>query len=503
MTIKDQYYIYGLLLIYFILSVFGIINHEIWIDEAHHWLIARDSVSLMDLINNTRHEGHPILWNILLYIISRLTLNPFYMQLLHIIISTITVFVFLKKAPFSILFKGLFIFGYFMFYEYNIISRNYILGVLFIFLFISNFKDRKEKFTLLCFYLFLAMNTHSVFGIISFALFLTLLFESYYYTKTLKKKLLSYGSLIFVIGLLLIFIQIIPPEDAWFYDHIKKRAISQRLSFGFTSFYKALFPIPDFRTIHFWNSNLIANLYRPLAGILSLFVYIIPFFIFYRKKISLFFIYVALLGSQVFFFIIDLTAARYCGITFIIFIIALWIDKSYYAEETSVNKKEDKFKSLIVYSLITIQFIAGVISFSLDIKHPFSNGKEIALFLKEKKIDNHMIVAPFCQGTYISPYLKKKVYSLCDDKLHSFCNWSSYFGCDQSKSSQIEMLSSLNISNKIVFISNIDIIETESLDVWHKLNDQLSIKKVAKFDNYVIRDQDNIIYELKNNYYED
>ena len=60
-----------LALLFFLLSLFGVINHEIWLDESHHWLLARDSTSLSDLIKNTRYEGHPIPWNILLYFLSR------------------------------------------------------------------------------------------------------------------------------------------------------------------------------------------------------------------------------------------------------------------------------------------------------------------------------------------------------------------------------------------------------------------------------------------------
>src|SRR5690606_23248229 len=102
-------YLFFLAILYFGLSLIGILRHELWLDESHHWLISRDSGSFSELIANTRYEGHPILWNFLLFLISRLTLNPVWMQLLHIVISTAAVGLFLGKAPFSLVFKTLFI----------------------------------------------------------------------------------------------------------------------------------------------------------------------------------------------------------------------------------------------------------------------------------------------------------------------------------------------------------------------------------------------------------
>ena len=174
---KDTKYLIFLSLLYFAISFVGILHHELWIDEAHHWLLARDSNSLFELFQNTRIEGHPLLWSLMLYGITRFTSDLFWMQFLHILISSSIVFVFLKKAPFDWLFKTLFIFGYFMIFEYNLISRNYSLGILFLFLASAIFKNRELKFSLICLYLAIVCNTHLLFSVIAFALFLTLLAE--------------------------------------------------------------------------------------------------------------------------------------------------------------------------------------------------------------------------------------------------------------------------------------------------------------------------------------
>ncbi|MDO5977699.1 hypothetical protein [Flavivirga spongiicola] len=488
---KKQCYILGLTIVYFIISLIGILHHEIWLDEAHHWLLARDSFSFKELIYNTRYEGHPILWNILLFYISRLTLNPFWMQLLHILISTAAIFIFLKKAPFSWLFKTLFIFGYFIIFEYNIISRNYMLGVLFLFLACSLFKEKDSRFSFLCFFLAMAANTHAIFGIISFAFFLTLLYENWQRKILFVNRTHVYGYLIFIIGFTIALIQIVPPTDTTFFDHAITSSFKERMTPGLVSFFKGLMPIPDFRTIHFWNSNLLVNLNKSISAILSIAVYIIPLILFYKKKTALVFIYTGLFGIQLFFFFTNLSATRYFGITYILFIITLWISKEYYPRSSQNGFKNIRnLKKTIIYSILFVQFIGGIIAFSMDLTHSFSNGKDVFLVLKEKKASNYMVVTTFCQGTIISPYLRKKVYFLCSESYQSHCPWNrnNQFSLNLSNEEVMYKLSKLLDDKPIIFIGAYNFIGSKK--------EHINIKLLKKLNNYVVRGLDYHIYEI-------
>src|SRR5690349_8080021 len=62
------------------LSLQGVYHHEIWLDEAHHWLLARDSDSFSNLVYHARYDGHPLLWNLILFALTRFTYDPFWMQ---------------------------------------------------------------------------------------------------------------------------------------------------------------------------------------------------------------------------------------------------------------------------------------------------------------------------------------------------------------------------------------------------------------------------------------
>jgi len=493
---QQKYYLLGLVILYFVLSFVGILHHEIWLDEAQHWLFARDSTSIQNLIYNLRYEGHPMLWNILLYFITRITQNPFWMQFLHIVISTIAIYIFLVKAPFSLIFKTLFIFGYFMFYEYNIISRNYMLGVLFLFLACSIYKNREKRYILLMLYLALATNTHLIFGIISFALFMTLLFDNFL-KRNLKNKMILLGSLIFIIGLTLSIIQIIPPKDTTFFDHIDTLTIKEKIIPGFISFFKGLFPLPDFRTIHFWNTNLFVNISKPITAIVGIVVYFIPLYLFKKQKLTLFFIYTALMGVQIFFFITQLSATRYFGMTFIIFMVALWLNK-YHSNYTEVAN--DKLKNYIVYGILIIQFIASIIAFSIDFVQPFSAGKEVTTLLKEKNLFNHKVITTYCEGTILSPYLKKKVYFLCGDSLQSYCLWHIYTACDFTNQDIINKLSRLVSDKSMIFICNSDLFKKATLNNWYNVNNRLSVKLISKLGKHVVKNLSGYsVFEIKVN----
>ena len=58
---------------YVLLLLMALANHELWGDEIHSWNIARSSHGLIDLLRNSRYEGHPPLWYVVLFSITRIT----------------------------------------------------------------------------------------------------------------------------------------------------------------------------------------------------------------------------------------------------------------------------------------------------------------------------------------------------------------------------------------------------------------------------------------------
>ena len=105
-------------------------GHTMWFDELQAWNIARASHSLGDLWSNLRYEGHPVLWYLPLYALTRVTGDPRAMQVFEWLVLCATYALVVFRAPFPLAARAALAAGYFVTFEYGVISRGYGLGVL-------------------------------------------------------------------------------------------------------------------------------------------------------------------------------------------------------------------------------------------------------------------------------------------------------------------------------------------------------------------------------------
>jgi len=266
-------------LLYCIFSVIGMLHHEMWRDELQAWMVARDADSFFDLLRNLKYEGNPALWHILLFVLARFTVSPYSMMVLHLAISFSFVFIFLFKSNFCMLHKLLFVSGYFILFEYNLVSRSYGLGVLLVFLILSLYRDRRQKMMLIFILMALLANT-TVYGLILSGAFALLLLSEEFFTekaiqvqvskkKTVTKQKFIFqwpllkpafyaGFLIYITGAVLSALQIYPEPNNTFPVHSPDPLFNlDRLKLICANVMNAFFPVPDFSGSHFWNSDYI------------------------------------------------------------------------------------------------------------------------------------------------------------------------------------------------------------------------------------------------------
>ncbi|PPS45652.1 hypothetical protein [Chroococcidiopsis sp. TS-821] len=442
---KDSIFTFWLVLLFFFVSLIGILNHEVWLDEIQAWLIARDSTSIVDLFRNLRYEGHPGLWHLNLYFISRITHNPTAMQLFHLIIATINIYVFVKFSPFNKLHKVLFTFSYFPFYEYSIISRNYNLGILFIFLFCKFFPTRKKSYFILASLLSILANTNVYSFIISICLFLTLIVDfisnSYFlenFRYRIKNILISFAILLF--GYAVALLQIIPPADAKFTGSTQNFGESnnlintiKHLSYVLMTVWRSYVPLPNFLEDHFWNTNLLiegAGSLRVIALFFSLILLIFSIVIFIRKPIVLFLYTSGTFGILLFTYTKFSGYLRHHGHLFILLIACLWLTSYYPRRYTQRGLPKfthffTKYKYQILTTILYVHVLASVFAFSMDLIHPFSASKEVAQFIKSQQLDNKLIVGSKDYAVApISALLDRQLFYLESNNLGSFISWN-------------------------------------------------------------------------------
>ncbi len=145
--------------VYAVLTLIGAFNHEIWYDEAQAWCIARDN-DIPGIIEQIQFEGHPPLWFLLLHIFAASGYPVQTLPFISWIITSVTAALFLWKAPFNNVFKGIVLFsGGFMFYL-SVQSRVYCLITLFLVLMAMLYPKRNERPLLWGLLVALMANTH-------------------------------------------------------------------------------------------------------------------------------------------------------------------------------------------------------------------------------------------------------------------------------------------------------------------------------------------------------
>jgi hypothetical protein len=488
----------ALLFGYSIFTFVGILNHEIWLDEAHHWLLARDSASIMELITNMKYDGHPALWNILLFTITRFTHNPVWMQVIHGLISISATYFFVAYSPFRFLQKAIFLFGYFVLYEYSIISRNYSLLLLLLFALTAIISRPQRQFLLIGFLLAILVNVHLFGCFISISIMLYVLLTEYGKLggRVLRKDILI-GVLLFCLGLVLSVMQIFPPEDSPFISMYDKATFFDRMETVLSGFIKAFVPIPDFLNQHFWNSNFLIVYAKPLAAIITVLLVFLPALLLVHRPFEMIFFYVAVSGILFFIYTAGIASQRYFGLLYIVFIQALWLSKSNRVPQGLFNMKRIPFffpetiRSTITSTLFFVQMVAGLITYALDLSKPFSSGREVAEFLKSDFGNNVDLITSHVAFPSLCAYTQKKMYVLKDEKLESFIHWNKGFSTLPAENEIIAKAMNYKLhSPRIVLL-----ITDREMNLPYAFKDQIQF--IRKIGPGVIRTEMFYIYKVK------
>ncbi|MBF0465789.1 MAG: hypothetical protein HQK94_11985 [Nitrospirae bacterium] len=441
-TSDDLKFAYSLTLVFSVLTLFNILHHEMWRDELEAWMIARDAGSLHGLVDNMRYQGHPMLWHLILYPITKITRNPVAMQLVHLVIATASVFVFLRFSPFSKLLKGLFVFGYFPFFEYATISRNYAIGILFLFLFCAYFsKDFKNRnYILLSIILFLMCQCNALSTVLAIALAITLFFEPMFFKEfTFYKSWRFYASfLIFTAGLVLSILQMKPPADSyWYHSVIITSDIPSRIEDQISEIWNVFIPIPRIE-LNFWETNVLSYLpvQRELRYVLRLFaalgLLLFTLCIVFRRKIPAFYYMVAITGITAFGYVFYEGSLRHRGHYYFASVAALWISSYYPLVEFSkpsynaffsfFERNKDRFLTLIFSAAVLGALIANTLGYI----YPFSEAKDAAAFIRQNNWQNMPVSGHWdFAASGVSGYLDRPFYYPVADRTGTFTVWKS------------------------------------------------------------------------------
>lgn len=485
-------------------GLIGILNHAMWRDELNVWLIARDSSSIADLFYNIKYEGHPAVWYLCLYLLNQFTFNPVAMQMLHLTIATVAIYIFAKYAPFTKRQKILFCFGYLPFYEYLVISRNYAIGLLLLFGFCSLFPTRTKNYLWLSLILFLLANSNAYCLFISIALGVTLIIE-YVLGKKITKINASLGNAIcsltiFVLGVFSSLIQLIPPADSTLQGGLNQ----WMLQLDIKHLAKALTRI--------WNGYIVILVPSDRYLDLGLFALISLFFIAFvvtlliRKPIALFLYLFGTIEILAFTYVKFLGAARHYGHFYILLIISLWLASYYQNTDLLLQpltnlpsqlkqylmiwmKFVKKHQTTFLMIILSAQLLGGIVAFSRDLLIPYSSSREVARFIKNQQLEQMFIVGS--RDANVSPiagYLNRKIYYPESKGTGSFVLFNSKRK-DVDSATVLEQVSQI-IQEKpeLLLILNSELKTSRS---------DLNLSFVIKFTHNLISNESYYLYKVK------
>ena len=102
-------------------------RHEPWFDEAQAWLIARDASPWDVIWKYARYEGSPSLWHLLLAIPAKAGAPYITLNYISGALAMVGAALLLFKSPFPRVLRVLLPAGFFFFYQFGLVARNYAL----------------------------------------------------------------------------------------------------------------------------------------------------------------------------------------------------------------------------------------------------------------------------------------------------------------------------------------------------------------------------------------
>ena len=405
-----------------------------WRDEMQVFLIGANSSSLSELFRNLQYEPHPSLWPLLVWLGSRIYADPVSMQVIHVLLATGVWLLIWRFAPFRPIDKILLLLSYYLFWEYFVVSRNYVLVALLGLAFVT-VRTRLPRHVLLSFVLLGALANTMVLGTIwSLVAAARLSLE-----RTATRSAYICGIALYLVCLAAALATIIAPSDAVPYGprlHLDPSHLSD-LALIPTG---ALLPIdpgwlvqaarfvlqPGSQAPHFWNPTASYHLLQLAHGeaarialILALLLSppLVCWFLVRDWKIAAEFALIYL-GIVLFAALWDFPGvSRHYGVVFVALIGAVWM--------ASARTPLTGWRAAGLRSLLVISAIGGLLTLASEAR-VFSHGRTVAEWLTRNGLADAFIMGSRDTTlSTISGYHGRPLYYLECECFGRFIVWNT------------------------------------------------------------------------------
>jgi hypothetical protein len=400
-------------LLYVIVLAVATWKHTFWRDETEAWLVARTSHGVLSLLHNIRYEGHPPLWYVLVFVITRFTSNPEWMKLPNFLsaIAVAAIVFSYRRIPLPVRFG--FVFSYFLLFEYSVIDRNYMIGILLLVVsvWLIDFGNTELRVPILLSLAALTSLPALIVAVCLYPVHLVPLLRGP--DKPTVRSVTGKFGLKRCVGLLLFCLcslyalsVIKPPADSGLLlDRNHWHSVALDLTSAILRITGSYLPIPNKR-VEFWNSALLAG---GRSGLTLGIALACGLFLFFRKKPARYFLTVASLLLLCQMAVTTRTAMRHVGWLFVVFLLAFLIDQIPLFEDASpLALPMRSWRFFMLYGVLAAQVATGVFAIGVSLRYPFSSSRQVATFLQEQHLDHVPILfAPSYVSPSVMAYLKE------------------------------------------------------------------------------------------------
>ncbi|MBQ4123041.1 hypothetical protein IJD44_04890 [bacterium] len=410
--LKNNKFNFTIIALYFIVAIFTMFHHELWRDEAQVWCIVRD-MDFTQIFQTARVEGHPFLWYLILTPFAKLGADVLTMQIISLLLVFVAIIIFVFKAPCNNFLKTFVVFSSGLLYYMPIISRNYCLIPIFIFLAASLFQKRKENPILYSIIIVFLTNTHIL--TLGFCLILSLIF-AIDLTKEKLDKTKIVAIFLLLANFTFLFLCFYNMQNVNYattmYAQSPKDITTAIVFFAQIFFLFPLSMLPDWFSV-------------PLFYILTF----LTLGFYFKNDKKIFLILLCALGFQWFIYY----KIWYIGIvyqkSFLLMLVILFCYWIY----TEGNDKKSKLLTSLTMIFFILSFISAPFNIMLEKDYQYSGSKQLADYIRKNHNNEKEFNVwgyPFCFSS-ISAYLPdKKLYMINKEY------YITYYSFDTDKKAQ-------------------------------------------------------------------
>ncbi len=424
---KLEWTVFGLFIIlYCIISAF----HEPWFDEAQAWQIAK-CASLREILFEIPHyEGHPPLWYLILAIPAKLGV-PFEpgLKAVGLLFSFASVYIIIFKMPYPRLMRLLLPFTYFVFYQFGIIVRPYVIMMLALLLLACEFPRRFFQTWKYVGLLILLCLTSAYGMVIAGGIAVCMVYEllqekgwkRFVSGLFTDKRTLALGVLL--LSAILIVLEIMPRDDTWVVSADRVNSIGVCLLAAFLTF-----PGECTLTTSTWfNKDRVLLQNAPIDPVelavfcvIGIFLWLMIIGAASKKSLKYFLVPY---GMMAFFASLVYFSVHHVGVFFLLLLFWIGIlfqdEKRFEIGRSLVDKiaKTDRDRMLLKRTAVLVCVVCLMVpmywctvSSVNEVKEEFSYGRSGAEFLREYNLTECHILSDWVQsetesyGESIDPY---------------------------------------------------------------------------------------------------